>query len=224
MVVRKFEAVSHASMCHNEATMRVLRASERNLEEAVHILREGGIVAHPTETCYGFACDLTNSEAVEKLSLLKKRPKEQPISALFSSIEEAAKWVEWNEKAEELAKKYLPGPLTLILPSKKRSGKSDAIYQYIESLGSVGVRVSSHPVATKLAALAGIPLSTTSANLHGHPEPYSVEEILEQFRGEELQPNLILDGGTLPHAKPSTVVIVNNDKIEVVRRGPLEIA
>lgn len=215
--------------------MRVLPASNENLEEAVSIIRNGGVVAHPTETCYGFACDLTNPEAVKKLALLKKRPKGQPISALFASLEEAAVWVEWNEKAEELAQQYLPGPLTIILPLKNRGGKSGAIYRYIESVedvsgnakerkgGTLGIRVSSYPIAQKLSELCKVPLSTTSANLHGKPEPYSAEEILEQFRREKLQPDLILDGGSLPPAPPSTVVLVKEGGIDVVRQGGITV-
>ncbi len=193
--------------------MRILPADqEGSLEEALNIIRQGGIVAHPTETCYGFACDLTNPDAKARLSLLKKRPKNQPVSALFASIDEAKKWVEWNDKAEELAKKYLPGPLTIILPS--RCQVSDIRYQE-----TLGVRVSSHPVAQRLAELCEVPLSTTSANLHGYPEPYSAEEIFEQFQEQDLQPDLILDAGVLPRTPPSTIVDLTEGTPKILRQG-----
>src|SRR3989344_5103019 len=184
--------------------MLVIPANDNGIGKALAVIKRGGIVAHPTETCYGFACDLTNPEAVSKLSVLKKRPKGQPISALFSSIEEAAKWVEWNEKAEELAAKYLPGPLTIILPLRKT----------LLGWSTLGIRISSHPIAMKLAELAGVPLSTTSANLHGQPNPYALAEIVRQFTSENLQPDLLLDGGTLPQQPPSTVLVVKKGKIE----------
>ena len=203
--------------------MLVIPANDNGIGKALAVIKRGGIVAHPTETCYGFACDLTNPDAVEKLALLKKRPKNQPVSSLFASIAEAKKWVEWNDKAEDLAKKYLPGPLTLILPAKKGAGKSDVIYRYIESFGSVGIRVSSHPVAMKLAERAGVPLSTTSANLHGQAEPYSAQEILVQFKGQELQPDLILDGGALQKVPPSTVISVFGGRVAVVRQGGIQV-
>lgn len=198
--------------------------SDDHLQEAASVIHAGGIVAHATETCYGLACDLTNAEAVQKLFKLKKRPEDLPVSALFSSVEEIKKWVEWNEKAQELAEKYWPGPLTIVLPVQVNVHISVQLGVHIpprsrlDEGSTVGVRVSSHPIAQKLAELCGVPLSTTSANLHGKPEPYSAEEVAEQ-----LQPDLILDSGLLPHAKPSTVVVVKNSEVEVVREGIVEV-
>lgn len=201
--------------------MRVVPANgEKGLREAANVIRKGGIVAHPTETCYGFACDLTNPEAVRKLFALKQRPEDQPISALFSSVAEAKKYVEWNKQAEELARKYLPGPLTIVLPLKARkNAKYHLSINGTKGARTVGVRISSHPIARQLAQLCSVPLSTTSANIHGKPEPYSVQEIQVQFEGQKLQPDLILDSGRLPLTKPSTVVVVKGDTIEVVRIG-----
>ena len=385
--------------------MKVLPVSPEALAEAVAVLRAGGIVAHATETCYGFACDLTNPEAVERLFTLKQRPLDQPVSALFVSVEQAKQYVEWNKQAEELANQYLPGPLTIILPVRAdapilfsvpvifppspnpfpRGGKGDVsvlldageneeecgyyrkkplhggmlqhardmrkqptpaeerlwkelrfdqlgvrfrrqhplegmildFYCHEAKLGievdggihdtegqeerdyereekllfehsirllrfqneevlkntkkvlqtiqkhvqeqlhkhspsprggggkgvgekfsggrgrgvgektkkqpTLGIRLSSHPVAQKLVEMFGSPLSTTSANLHGQPNPYSVEEIFTQFRGMELQPDLVLDSGTLPRRQPSTVVVPGSGNAEVVRGGEVMI-
>ena len=90
-----------------------------SIKKALCILKNGGVVAHITDTCYGLACDMTNPKAVTKLFEIKHRPINMPVSALFASLEEAKKYVEWNDMAEKLAEKYLPGPLTLILPLKK---------------------------------------------------------------------------------------------------------
>jgi L-threonylcarbamoyladenylate synthase len=185
------------------------------IKEVFVVLRQGGIVAHATETCYGFACDLRNPAAVKKLFVLKKRPVDQPVSALFSSMEEAKKFVEWNEKAEELAKKHLPGPLTLILPLR-----SDApIRIYPTPLGawssslaaSLGIRLSSHPLAQELVTRFSSPLSTTSANIHGLANPYSAEDIAHQFTGQSIQPDLIIDSGSLPPTPPSKVIDLTDD-------------
>ena len=101
--------------------MRIIPADDEGIRLAVRIIEDGGVVAHATETCYGLACDLRNIDAVEKLFAIKERPPHQPVSALFSSIDEAKKYVEWNEKAEELAQKYLPGPLTVILRMREEA-------------------------------------------------------------------------------------------------------
>lgn len=218
--------------------MRIISvAQKRALEEAVLVIQHGGVVAHPTETCYGLACDLTNEAAVRKLFALKKRPEDQPVSALFPSIEEAKKWVEWNDLAEQLARKHLPGPLTIVLPLKKgamqlfplplrqvrkmRQGNGKVYHLSINGTfdTTIGVRISSHPAAQKLAEPSGVPLSTTSANLHGKPETYSVAEILEQFEGEGLQPDLILDSGILPRTPPSTIVDLTENTAKILRQG-----
>lgn len=198
------------------------------IQEAYRLIKQGGVVAHPTETCYGLACDLTNLEAVKKLFHMKKRPEDQPVSALFSSLDKAKKYVEWNEVVEDLARKYLPGPLTLVLPmrwdaphrlflmpSKKKEVRSK------NQEATVGVRVSSDGVTQKIATLAGVPLSTTSANIHGKPEPYSVKEIFAQFEDQEPQPDLILDAGKLPPTVPSTVAAIQGNKVKILRQGSI---
>jgi len=197
--------------------MQILPASPEALKKAVEIIRSGGIVAHATETCYGLASDLTNEDAVQKLFALKQRPEGMPVSALFASIEKAKEWVEWNEKAEELFQKYLPGPLTIVLPL--RSSVVGALHATpLQVGGTIGFRISSHPIAQKLAELCSAPLSTTSANLHGSPETYSAEEVATQ-----LQPDLILDSGKLSETGPSTVVAIEGEETRVLRQGTVKI-
>lgn len=177
--------------------MEICEETDTGIAKAIAILEKGGVVAHATETCYGLACDLTNQDAVRRLFELKRRPNHMPMSALFSSVEEAKKYVEWNDTAEKLAKKHLPGPLTIILPRK--TGK-----------GTLGIRVSSFPLAQTLARRFGKPLSTTSANIHGEPDPYAPEEI-------SVKPDLVLDSGPLPHNKPSTVLDLTQGDIRIIR-------
>jgi L-threonylcarbamoyladenylate synthase len=199
--------------------MYVVPFSTEALDEAIEVIRSGGVVAHATETCYGLACDLSNPVAVEHLFDIKQRPHTQHISGLFASAEEAKKYVVWNDKAEELAQKYLPGPLTIILPLQPGAG----LYPVIESATTLGVRISSHPHAMQLAELAGIPLSTSSANIHGKPNPYSTEEIIEQFKDSEVQPDLVLDSGILPPTPPSTIVDCTSADAQEKRSGDLRI-
>ncbi|MFA6039671.1 MAG: L-threonylcarbamoyladenylate synthase [Candidatus Peribacteraceae bacterium] len=194
--------------------MDILPADEQGIGRALTVIREGGIVAHATETCYGFACDVSDLGAVANLFVLKNRPYSSPVSVLFLSVEDAKKYAEWNDEAEALAKKHLPGPLTLILPLR-----ADAPLQlYVTPLLSdrspltAGVRVSSRPLALRLVTDFGKPLSTTSANFHGFPNPYSAEEIVAQFKHQPIQPDLILDSGTLPHVPPSTVLDVTKGR------------
>lgn len=206
--------------------MRILPITDSAVAEALRILRNGGVVAHATETCYGLACDLTNAEAVAKLFQIKHRTESQPVSALFPSVEEAKKYVQWNTRAEELAEEHLPGPLTLILPLRTdapmtlfpipRSPKSEA------RSPSIGIRISSHPLAMRLVTTFGNPLSTTSANLHGKPNPYSAQDILAQFGDQLIQPDLIIDSGVLSPTPPSTVIDMT-EATGILRKGSLKI-
>lgn len=212
--------------------MRVLFASPQAIEEALVILRKGGVIAHATETCYGLACDLKNPEAVKRLFAIKHRPPDQPVSALFASLAEVEKYVQWNNEAEQLARQYLPGPLTLILsmridaprifvnpdPNNELTNKPIRQAQGRRINDTIGIRVSSHPVAMELAARFGGPLSTTSANIHGEPNPYDTAAIIQQFKDQEAQPDIILDSGTLPFVPPSTVIDVSQPGRQSTKR------
>ncbi|MDD5056119.1 MAG: L-threonylcarbamoyladenylate synthase [Candidatus Peribacteraceae bacterium] len=203
--------------------MKILSVSSAAIQEVLIALRGGGVIAHATETCYGLACDLTNPAAVRKLFRIKKRSADQPVSALFSSVEEAKKYVEWNNEAEKLAKEFLPGPLTLILRQR-----SDAPIIFIKPETrnqkpttdlptTIGIRISSHPLAQELVQRFGKPISTTSANIHGLPNTYSSREIIAQFHGQSAQPDLIIDSGDLPKNKPSRIVDLSQGEAKEVR-------
>lgn len=197
----------------------VLSSSPQAIDQALEVLSRGGIIAHATETCYGLACDLTNPEAVWRLFAIKERPTDQPVSALFPSIEEAKKYVVWNEEAEKLAQQFLPGPLTLILPLHPDAPKVFPTPYALHPTPSLGIRVSNHPLALELARRFGKPLSTTSANLHGKPNTYSATDIAEQFRNYE-GPDLLIDSGTLPLNLPSTIIDLTK-KTKILRKGTL---
>lgn len=197
--------------------MRILHPNPESIRIALSVLEEGGTVIHPTETCYGLACDLANAEAVARLFLLKARPPEHPVSALFSSVEQVKQYVLWNDEADSLAAKHLPGPLTIILPLQ-----SDAPYRLYTTPTSgerVGVRISSHPVAQELVHAFGRPISTTSANIHGRPPTYDPEEIAAQFSDIAMD-LVLLNAGSLPIAPPSTILdLTAGPSPREVRRG-----
>ena len=199
--------------------MKIVSASEDGIQAALQVLRDGGVVAHATETCYGLACDITNHDAVAKLFAIKKRPETQPVSALFASADQAQQFLEWNEEASHLASEHLPGPLTIILKAKPGC----ALYATPGGSESVGVRISSHPTAQELVQRYGSPLSTTSANVHGQPNPYSANDIQTQYQGESLQPDLLIDGGEIPPAEASTVIDVSSGVLNVLRKGDIAI-
>lgn len=201
--------------------MKILPVTDEALREALDVLREGGVVAHATETCYGFACDLKNPAAVGKLFAIKQRPAGKPVSGLFPSVEAAKEYVVWNDRASSLASVYLPGPLTIILPQKE----PPLLFPTPDPNPNptLGVRVSSHPLAMALATEFGSPLSTTSANLSTLPNPYSAEDIVGQYKDQDLKPDLILDSGAIPPTPPSTVIDCTKDNPTEVRGGNVKL-
>ncbi len=204
--------------------MKVLSASKDGINQAIEVLRKGGVVAHATETCYGLACDLTNPKVVERLFAVKRRPATQPVSALFASMVQAKLYLEWNALAEKLAQNHLPGPLTIILKLRMDAPHHLSPIPNPQSpIPNIGLRLSSHPTAIKLVTAFGAPISTTSANVHGNPNPYAVEDILDQYDGATDVPDLVLDDGPLPHIDASTVVDVSSGVLNVLRTGTISL-
>ena len=206
--------------------MQILPPSDIGIRQALTILRHGGVVAHATETCYGLACDMGNVEAVAKVFAIKKRPDTQPISALFATLDQAKLYLEWNDLAEKLAAAHLPGPLTIIL--KLRTDSPSKLFPSPitnhQSPITIGTRVSPHPTALALVEAFGSPLSTTSANIHGQPNPYSIDDLLLQFKDAKEKPDLILDDGPLEIKEVSTVVDCSEGIMTVIRKGSLDLS
>lgn len=163
--------------------------------KAVNVLKDGGLIVYPTDTVYGIGADATNSEAVEKVYLLKKRPREMPLSVLVSCINMAKKYVELTKKAKEL----LPGKYTFILKSKRHLPVSK---------GAIGIRLPNH-WCTKIPELLGKPITTTSANIHGKDTPQTIKEIQNIFRHKI---KLYIDEGVLS-GPPSIIYSLEGKRI-----------
>lgn len=194
--------------------MEVIQDSDEGLRQALQVLAEGGTVAHATETCYGLACDLSNAKAVERLFQVKERPLQQPVSGLFADLELVKQYVEWNELAEELSAQ-LPGPLTIIV--RLRSDAPKALFPTPNGNNTVGIRISPHRVAMELAKQFGSPVSTTSANIHGHLDSYSPQDIMDQFLDAKFRPDLIINSGALQNNPPSRIIDVSEGVKKTVR-------
>jgi len=180
------------------------------VRSAAKVLQSGGVVMHPTETCYGLAVDIFNEKALEKLYGIKGRNEKKPVSILVSSLEMAQKYGDFSEKALELAEKYWPGPLSIVVL------RSENLPEFVNpGENFVSIRFSNFEFCTKLVLVLGRPVTTTSANKTGEPQLYNVD--VNGFEGVELT----IDGGELLKNKPSTIVKVNGDSVEVLRQGDL---
>jgi len=181
------------------------------VKEGVEILKEGGIVAFPTDTVYGLGADAFNPEAVGRIYEVKERPRHLSFPLLLDDILQIS-WVAQplSGIALFLAKRFWPGGLTLVL------AKAASLPSYLSSGSTIAVRVPGHPVCLALIQGLGGPLIGTSANISGMPAALTADEVREQL-GEKA--DLIIDGGKCPSGKESTVVDVTGEVPVILRQG-----
>jgi L-threonylcarbamoyladenylate synthase len=182
-----------------------------SIKEAAQILRGGGLVAFPTETVYGLGANALDASAVAKIYEAKGRPETSPLIVHASSIEMARALVtQWPREAEELAERWWPGPLTLVLP--KAAQIPDIV---TAGLATVGVRIPAHPLALQLIDAAGVPLAAPSANRFKELSPTTAAHVRAAF-GDSIP---VLDGGPTRVGIESTVVSIDDGKITLLRPG-----
>ncbi|MBU0597270.1 threonylcarbamoyl-AMP synthase [Patescibacteria group bacterium] len=198
--------------------MKVISSLDIDLDALVLALKDGKTIVYPTETAYGLGCDATNQNAVDRIFEIKRRQKDKPVLVVVPDECMAREYIEWNDKTEELAQKYWPGPMTLVAHTKIGVNLARGV---MSSDGTAAFRVVDHPIASALAEKLGRPLVSTSANLSSYASPYSIEEVLEMFKNQEVQPDIVIDAGELISKNLSTVVKVVGGRVEVLRQGEL---
>jgi L-threonylcarbamoyladenylate synthase len=186
----------------------------KQIDEAVEIMRKGGVVAFPTDTVYGLGADALNASAVEKVFKIKQRLYNLPLPVLLADESQAASVaVSISEFARCLMKKFWPGGLTLVL----NGGAS--LPELITGGGDkVAVRVPDHIIPVTLISKLGKPVVGTSANVSNNPSVITAEEVKKQL-GDDI--GLIIDGGRCPGGLESTVVDVTGEYSVVLRQGAI---
>lgn len=183
-----------------------------DIQKAALIIRSGGLVVFPTETVYGLGANALDAAAVRKIYALKGRPATSPLIVHVASVDQARELAaEWPEEAEQLARQYWPGPLTLVVP--KKSVIPDDV---TAGLPTVGLRVPRHPVALALLNATGLPIGAPSANRFTQLSPTTAQHVRAAF-GDETP--FLLDGGPCEVGLESTVIAVTKDGLEVLRPG-----
>ncbi len=181
------------------------------IDEAVHVLESGHLLVSPTETRYGLLARSDSDEALARLMSTKGRAADAPVAVFVRNSEQIAALGELNSSARTLARRFLPGPLTLVLTA------CAGMKAPIVARGKIGLRWSSCPVIEKILNQVSVPVTATSANLAGAPETSRVSEIAASFR---YQVSLYLDSGEL--AEPaSTVVDCSTEPPTVLRVGAI---
>ncbi|HEV2127387.1 MAG TPA: L-threonylcarbamoyladenylate synthase [Thermomicrobiales bacterium] len=197
--------------------MKVLSLeAPRALEETIHTVQHGGVVAFPTDTVYGIGASLRHPDGLKRIYKIKGRDMVKPLPVLLSSIDHIDLVAEVpHPHILALLRHFWPGGLTVALPAKP-----DIPDEVTHADGSVGVRVPDHSIALALCDRAGGALATTSANRSGEPPACSADDVIAAF-GDRI--DMVLRGGYTPGGEPSTVIRVEDDAtIAVIRAGSIE--
>ena len=196
---------------------KAIRATQLELNAAVQALRDGDIVAFPTETVYGLGANAQHASALQKIFALKERPAWHPLIVHLDSARFLHRWArDVPEAAAKLAQRFWPGPLTLVLPRESKvldivTGGQD----------TVAVRVPSHPMALQLLTAFGGGIAAPSANRYGHVSPTRAEHVREEF-GDSVR--VLLDGGDCKVGLESTIVACVNGEVRLLRPGHITLS
>jgi len=178
----------------------ILAANEAAVADAARSLRDGGLVAFPTETVYGLGADAANARAIARLYEAKGRPAFNPLIAHVCDLEGAQRIANFDAQATLLAQAFWPGPLTLVLPKASGCAVADLA---TAGLDTIAVRVPAHPVAQRILRAFGGPVVAPSANLSGHVSPTTAAHVQHDLEGRI---DLIVDGGAVEVGVESTIV------------------
>jgi len=183
------------------------------LDRAAMLLRQGELVAFPTETVYGLGGDATSEAAVAAIFAAKERPQFNPLIVHVPDLGMAEKLASFDERARSLARKFWPGPLTLVL---KRAPDCPVALLACAGLDTVAMRVPAHPLAQKLLRACRLPLAAPSANRSGHVSPTTSAHVMEELGGRIAA---LLDGGPCPIGIESTILDLSGEKPVLLRPG-----
>lgn len=194
------------------------KEKEKIINYSAEILRKGGLIVFPSDTVYGLLAKADDKQAVKKLIFFKNRPPGKPISIFVSNFLMLKKYVTVAKNQEQLLKEILPGPFTIILPSKHK------VCLLLESeKKTLGVRLTKFNLINQLVEKLEKPLTATSANLSGQPPHYSIESFFKKTPKNKLALiDLIIDYGKLPKNKPSTVIDLSSEEIKILRQGDIK--
>ncbi len=185
-----------------------------HLSHAADLIRGGGVIVYPTETVYGLGADPFDPNALSRIFCVKQRDLGKAVILLIRGEDDLDRLAaEVPPTAHDLMEAFWPGPLTLVFKAAH-----DLPQGLLGTSSTIALRTSDAPIAQDLLARVGGPVTSTSANLSGHPPARSAIEAASQL-GDRV--DLILDGGTLPDARPSTIINVASEKASIIRAGEI---
>ncbi len=182
-------------------------ADPARIAQAAERLRGGAVIAFPTDTLYGVGARAADPAAVARLYQLKQRPSEQPMVWLVTDRAQVERFAVVSAAAAELMERFWPGPLTLVLPARLRTGGS-----------TIAVRAPNHDVALALLTTLGEPITSSSANPAGQPPPVDADQVIAAL-GDAL--DVVLDGGPCRIGQPSTILDLTGATPRILRQGAI---
>jgi L-threonylcarbamoyladenylate synthase len=199
--------------------MTNLNSQKNHVEDAISILNKGGVVIAPTETVYGIIADATKNSAVEKIYQIKERDNKKPLQILLPNIAEAQKYIKFNDKSLELAKKNWPGALTLILEAVDGHSIADNINSVDNSYG---IRVPNSQIIQDILEKFGKPVAATSANISGDNAAVSIASLDKKIIDLA---DYIIDGGECSIGQSSTVIDYRDEENpKILRQGSVKLS
>ncbi len=183
---------------------------QRLISRVVDCLKNGGIIAYPTDTTYGIGCSIFNKKGIERIYRMKQREHKKPFSFICPSLSEVARFARVSNTAFKILKRYLPGPYTFVLEATR-----DVPDLLLTRQKTVGIRIPDNRICLEIVQMLGCPIVTTSANLSGE-EPTADPAFIEDIFGTQL--DIVVDGGQLSREVSSVVSLVS-DPPEILRAG-----
>lgn len=203
--------------------MKIIKLTKANhqqiINQAVAVLKNGGLIIYPTETVYGAGVDAGNQKAVNKLISYKSRREGKPLSIVVADQKMATQYVNLNQQAKNIYQRLLPGPFTVISQGKQKL--ADNVESEFKTLG---IRIPDYPLIIDLVKRLAKPITATSANASYQKRPYTINDVLANLSSKQKQLiDLIIDAGRLPPNKPSTVIDTTLSTAVVLRQGDKEL-
>ncbi|MDE0933374.1 MAG: L-threonylcarbamoyladenylate synthase [Novosphingopyxis baekryungensis] len=197
--------------------MPIEPANDASIARAADLLRAGQAVALPTETVYGLAADAARDDAVAQIYRIKGRPSFNPLIVHIRDMEHGERLAHFDDRARELAQRFWPGPLTLVLPKRAEAPLAGAV---TAGLPTIALRCPTHPVMQAVLQACGLALAAPSANRSGAISPSLADHVAASL-GDQVQ--LVLDGGPTQQGVESTIVKLEKDGWRLLRPGPLSV-
>jgi L-threonylcarbamoyladenylate synthase len=192
--------------------MEIIKEKEVDINKVANSLKTGIILVIPTDTIYGLTCDMRNKKSVDRIFNIKKRDKDKPIPVFVKDIKMAKSFAKINKDQESFLNKVWPGKVTVVLERKK----ANRLYGIDKK--TIALRVPDHKLIKNIFKKIDFPVSGTSANVSGKEQAISIKEVVDQFKKQKEEPDLLVDGGRLERRKSSVIFDLTTKPYKILRQ------